>query len=576
MKRNNFIYGMMAAATLLAASCTDFDDYNTANQSGTAESSVTLWDNISSRSDLSEFAGLVKKAGFDKELSGTRFYTVWAPENGSFDFNTYDQMDSATLVDRFIKSNVADYNYVLSSAVDERVHVLNEKSFNFQSEDGGTFGGNKILTSNIPSLNGTLHITDGAVHYLPNIYEYIFDNAAVDSSLAAYFKKYETVTLDEENSVVGPIDSLGQQTYSDSVMIVENTLFSASNIDAELDHEDSIYTMIYPTEDAYTKAYDRIKSYFKYADVTSYYTINSSSGTKQTRSVANGNYDAEYLADSIAKLDIAQALVLSHGDTRNFWLDEVGRQAEHNPAYRDTLRTTAWTYLSNGADVIAQTVGEPEEVSNGYIRKVDSLAFYPWDVWCPEIHVSMDPPFSQNTTQVQRRSIAPSNFNYECGDYISSYLDVVPRSTSNPKVHFYIPGVRSTKYNLYIVFMPTNITVGSTETPQLLKFNVGVNYTESADGDIGTLSKPTFDFDDTDFETDSAHLTKIDTFFVGEIEFPYAYYGIDNSECMPSLYVQVVRSYSERESYTNRMRIAAIILRPVEYDEYLKNEDQVL
>ena len=136
---------MMAAATLLAASCTDFDDYNQAYQTGSAESNVTLWGNISSRSDLSEFASLLVKGGFDKELDKSRFYTVWAPKNGTFDFATYNQMDSATLVDRFIKSNVADFNYVLSSSFNERVHALNEKSYTFQNENGSTYDENKVV-----------------------------------------------------------------------------------------------------------------------------------------------------------------------------------------------------------------------------------------------------------------------------------------------------------------------------------------------------------------------------------------------------------------------------------------------
>ena len=214
----------MMAAALIAASCTDFDDYNEAYQTGGAGSNKTLWENISERENLSDFARLLSKGGYDKELSKSRFYTVWAPENGTFNFDEFNQMDSATLVQRFIKSNVADYNFVLSSSVDERVHVLNEKSFTLQNLEGCTFGGNDIVTSNIPSLNGTLHITDGAVQYMPNIYEYIFDNADTDSSIAQYLKKYEDVYLDEKNSVVGPIDSLGQQTYSDSVMVMRNVI----------------------------------------------------------------------------------------------------------------------------------------------------------------------------------------------------------------------------------------------------------------------------------------------------------------------------------------------------------------
>ena len=246
----------MAAATLLAASCTDFSDYNEAYQDGLPGSDKTLWENIEERPELSEFASLLTKVGFDKELSKSRFYTVWAPENSTFDFATYDQMDSATLVDRFIMNNVADYNYVVSSPESKRLAVLNEKVYTMQNENGITFANNDIVVPNIPSSNGTLHITQGAALYLPSIYEYIFDQkeAGVDTAVADYLEKYQNVYLDVENSVVGPIDTLGQQTYIDSVMVTINTM--TTQLGAYIDEEDSMYTMLMPTDEAYKKAYD--------------------------------------------------------------------------------------------------------------------------------------------------------------------------------------------------------------------------------------------------------------------------------------------------------------------------------
>ena len=79
MKRDNYIYGMMAAAALLAASCTDFDDYNKAYTNVSEESTRTLWQNITERKDLTQFAAIAKKAGYDAELNSSRCLTVGAP-----------------------------------------------------------------------------------------------------------------------------------------------------------------------------------------------------------------------------------------------------------------------------------------------------------------------------------------------------------------------------------------------------------------------------------------------------------------------------------------------------------------
>ena len=62
------------------------------------------------------------------------------------------------------------------------------------------------------------------------------------------------------------------------------------------------------------------------------------------------------------------------------------------------------------------------------------------------------------------------------------------------------------------------------------------------------------------------------------MEFPYAYAYVDEEgDCMPYLHLSVKRSSkSDREKYTNEMRIAGVILRPVEYDQFLIKEDESL
>jgi hypothetical protein len=109
---------MMAAGLLLAASCTDFDDYNTADSSGaTPESTVSLWENIQANENLSQFADILKMTGYDKELGNSRFYTVWAPQNGKFDYEGLKNQDKETVIQKFVKSHMANFNYTLNIPV---------------------------------------------------------------------------------------------------------------------------------------------------------------------------------------------------------------------------------------------------------------------------------------------------------------------------------------------------------------------------------------------------------------------------------------------------------------------------
>lgn len=107
MKHNKYICAVLAGAAMLVASCTDFDDYNEAyTGDGNAASTQTLWQNISANENLSEFASLLKKAGYDEKLKGSQFYTVWAPVNGTFGYDDIAAHDSTWLVQRFLNSHI--------------------------------------------------------------------------------------------------------------------------------------------------------------------------------------------------------------------------------------------------------------------------------------------------------------------------------------------------------------------------------------------------------------------------------------------------------------------------------------
>ena len=228
MKKNKYIGMMLMAAGLFAAtSCSDYDDYNKAVADVTPSANQTLWENIQQNSQLSDFASLLQKAGFDDELNTTHYYTVWAPLNGTFDAAKYQAMGNGALLRQFVKNHIADYGHNATGALNERVMMLNEKAYDFVGSSAYTFDNVQISQANLPSSNGILHTINGVAAYYPNLYEYIMDadlskEQGIDS-LRNYFKRYETTYLDEKASVPGPIVN-GMQTYVDSVMITENLL----------------------------------------------------------------------------------------------------------------------------------------------------------------------------------------------------------------------------------------------------------------------------------------------------------------------------------------------------------------
>ena len=76
---------MVAGCMLAATSCSDFSDYNAIEASAEPSADKTLWENIKANANLSDFAEVLEKVGYDKVLNASHTYTVWAPVNGSFD-----------------------------------------------------------------------------------------------------------------------------------------------------------------------------------------------------------------------------------------------------------------------------------------------------------------------------------------------------------------------------------------------------------------------------------------------------------------------------------------------------------
>ena len=134
---------ILSAAMLITgsvSSCSDWNDHYDANTAETATSTATIWENINSNTDLSEFADLLKRAGYDKVLNTTQVYTVWAPLNGTYDYAELAATDSATLLREFVKNHVTRYNYPASGSIKENIYLLNNKLQNFVGDNTYTFG----------------------------------------------------------------------------------------------------------------------------------------------------------------------------------------------------------------------------------------------------------------------------------------------------------------------------------------------------------------------------------------------------------------------------------------------------
>lgn len=535
-------------------SCSDWDDHYAASSDGNAGTTAYIWENISNNAELSDFAQLVKKSGYDEVLSADQTYTVWAPVNGSFNYDSLALVNDEGLLNEFVKNHIARNNYQASGSTSVNVKMLNDKYLAFTGNGTYTMNGINISKANIPAINGTVHTINGKMDFHPNIYEYMGQGIYQLDSLHDYYHRYDVRILDEENSVVGPVVN-GEVTYLDSVFIETNNLYST--LGAYINREDSSYSMLMPTDEAWNKAKASISSYYNYAPTFQFASFNTSAQVEEVEVAI----DSEYLKDSLTHLAMVKYLTFNNNLYANPALKTSATGLD------SVVTTTRTVFRSSDADALFEGATRVT-MSNGFAFITDSLRMQPWNTWCPPIKIEAERAATQAgfklTLSNRTISLTNSTINKNVEGSVSgnAYIDIVPSSDyANPEAFFYIPDVLSTTYVVYGVFVPADIQQSNSDAvlPYKMKFEIGYN---QADGSLTTMGDNSATFvNDT---------SRVDTICFGEFTFPMAYEGTGSYSPYIRLRNFTTRSELRRGEYDNEIRLDCIMLIPKELDDYIK------
>lgn len=551
----------VAAVALSLQGCTDWDDHYDPGVSGNATS--TLWENISSREDLSDFASILKKTGYDQVLSTQQTYTVWAPTNSVLDskMDSLNNVSDSLLLMEFVKNHVARNNYGATGSVDKQVRMVNGKMLTFEgSGDQYTMGNVALQDINLASKNGVFYTTKDMIPFHANFYEYLDKNSNLDS-LATFYHLYDKNVLDKTASVAGPIVD-GEVTYLDEVYNKTNELYSYYN--AYINAEDSSYSMILPTNAAWDKAKATASSYYKYVKN---YEVKQFRATTDTI-IKSDVIDADSLTNIYTKTALTNNLVFSNNMYGNNILNTT-------QSGLDTLVTTTHSVFrgSDADELFAGAQRVPMSNGTGYI--VNELNFKPWRAWAPVIKIQGESlgynAKVQYTSSSSVVSVNSSNRNPKVIGSVSNnafYQVIAASDRSRPEVYYYIPNVLSTTYVVYGIFVPANI-VDTTATAIPYKVRATIYYNTNAGKTTSVMSTTKT----VSFAVDDKPLTdvaKVDTVSLGEYTFPVAYSGLDN--IYPAIQISAMASNREvaAKTFDNDLRIDCILLVPKELDEYRK------
>lgn len=313
MKKVTKYIGMIAAGMAFVAmpSCTDtWDDHYNGGEGETA--TMSLWQQIQGKPELSRFAALAQKAVYYKDrthplinqttgkpytyaeaFDGTQIMTVWAPTNDGLTEADYElwlqeaEQNPYRLHQQLMGNTVALWRYNITNASVDTLEMLNGKKFIFDRKDlkNPTMHGVNIIDQNISATNGTLHTIKHGLPFNYNIYEFAKDKATAQEEGIEKFHEYilstDTTYFSEGSSIEGPTNADGLPTYVDSVYFNTNTMFfgthrlTSTNPDrnltymegfgANIEVEDSDYIMIIPNDAAWEAAYNKLKPLYNYA-----------------------------------------------------------------------------------------------------------------------------------------------------------------------------------------------------------------------------------------------------------------------------------------------------------------------
>ena len=549
MKRKNIVFKALTCglATLAFTACTDtWESHYTPKAELNA--TETLWDLIQADDELSQFEELVKATGYDNLLNQNRFYTVWAPVNGSDIYTQYD--DLTTLNDsmkevlkfEFIENHVADYNHTASGVMteDNLVKMLNGKYNRFEgSTDAYTFKKVAVTEANIAAKNGLLHKTENNAVFTANVWEQLAKESSL-SLLNSFLKSYDEVIFDAANSVQGPMVN-GKVTYLDSVVIENNEWFSRIG---QLNREDSSWTMFAPTNQAWLEAYDKAKNYFVYPE------------TEPKR---------DSLQRVMAESFLCHHLVFSNNINKGKEQDSLTSICRTDYAGYDKE-------VFKGAELerLYDNLVESKELSNGTLNIVDSYNYRPF--WHDTIRIQGETLLGEaeglegdareykgaykTYASISKDSV--NKYRQTSNGSIGVYTNSSP--TGNPTLTYTIKNTLSAKYRIRVVLVPKQF-IDWKDTLDIKPNYVSASiYYKELTGKKSKKIELLKKYETNPYKVDTLILNPKDAEY---IEFPVNEFNLDASETTVAQ-LEIKGEVSSRDSkYDRVLRVEQVFLEPV-------------
>lgn len=587
MKINKIITAAIGLLAFGAISCTDtWDEHYQTGVMGEG----TLWESIKNNQQLSNFARVIEATGYNKSLSSSQVFTVFAPTNDTFTDADANEIISKyqeglakglegeknTAIKEFVMNHIALYNYsIANESPDTTIRMMNGKYLGLTNS---TFSGKPFTSTNTVTGNGILFTLSEKADYIYNLFEYVKSDPDLDSvSNFLYMSdpyQFHKIEFDSEASVPGEIIK-GQQHYLDSVTTTENE-FLNNWFDALLDNEDSTYYALMPTNKAWKEQYEKNVPLFQYDKQVS--GRDSLMWMYPRLVILQGmqfNITENPLLGKTEAIDsIVSPLASSYSVRKNLY----GSYGIHPYLYNKPYSKPDGIFTDIKGQKICSN-GVMLKTDNWKVKRIDSflrpLICDPGTAMDSLAGETPDAKPTWTTTSVQ-----PENPFYNKLQY-NDYNTLVPSNLTDMGVLLKLENVLSNqKYDMYVVTVPA--TAGNALATDILPTRFGVTlYWHDMDGnekseDISeTVKKGNMDKSEImkaigDISEDKSTRTytfltdptKVHEIYIGTFEFPTCSFRLSEAQVKAFININVRNSDVNKGIYTKTLRIDCIKLVP--------------
>ena len=519
----------------LATSCSDWDDhYDVANAAD--GSGASLWQQMQAEPELSDFCQVLEQTkvfrmhkktsvSYADLLNSGQSFTVVAPKNGTFNRDSLIRLTETaqgdSVVEKFFVLNHLSRSTTSMTTVDQQLLLLNSKHVTI---GGNAIEGVSVISANRHAKNGVMHITAAPLPYDYNLYEALCDLQEM-SAIGAFLRQYEEDYFDADASVSSGIVE-GVPVYVDSVVIERNRMLERIGY---LNAEDSLYWVIAPTSEGWTRAWQEASKHFVYDEKV-----------LKRDSIQQFWTNRALLDDAIFNMTDQKSVQDSLVSVP--YLNWRRTYTSGKPVFHVFLHP----FQAGGILYGAQSV----RCSNGVLYKVSEWPFTPEETYFKEIWVE-----GESTWLVTADKDCTYNGRRQVADSISdtAYLQIIPRTaTSNWELTYRVNNTLSGNYDICAVVLPKAVTNQTDPDLRPCKFKATINYVDLAG------KEQTFNCNNTQFQNDPE---KVDTIVLAE-NFLLPACNYDQQNIKVSVKLQCSITARETSRYAREMYLDCIYLRP--------------